>query len=1098
MGADLLELTGPPVLTKANGDTRVMPYPQNEDGMLCYWIDADTNYKPNADGSVRLAGSRYVRAGIQFGYRALGLDDATFLIEWLKDPAPIITPRTKQSTDPSDAEELNFEVRVLSDIPFTWPINTERLSIDVELEEIAASATSAAAQAIVEGSTIPGSFNGTLPKFVLKVDLTLIPLCSTLWDDLASAFGNLRVRDTVGNEIPFELSGNADFLNRSGYIFLTFDLDELSNNTFEIVATTNKAQTLPLPTAANGAHNVHVDRRAWHMEETPPADYTDSGSTQTDLTPDSGIDLVHGAVGLAGNFNPDEFTTEEASGPITFPGEYFLVEAWVQLRATAATNELYAVISIDKSEAGTEPLFVLERTTGNQWRFAVSNDANNSTEALGAGTTLGDWAQVAGAFYDDSGQLKVQLFIDGISISVPNFSGTRAAASGDIAIGARYDGGALTGYLQGIIDQVVLHTGTPVVRPSNLTNWIQARYQNYRPDEEGLLQFEAKTFKQLERGWYSEALSLDYFPLDSPIVKAAAHFGFWEDEIIIAGGGDSGSEVDTVRRYNFRSNTWENAAAMPDAIAGGGFGVIDGVLYVVGGWDGTGETDKTYAFNFQTGSWSTLADYPIVVNGPASAVLDGKLYVVGGTTALSPTVKGYCYDPVADSWTAIADAPAGRVWGAAVGANGRVLYCGGETGGVVQDDTYEYQPDADVWGTKAVMPVTLERQVLVNVGGLVYSFGGRTGTTDSTATTTVYYFDPINVWFTATQTIPTARVFHVAVQPLPGMIFLTNGTDNSATHIGTTEVYFFDDTDCPNTTEVRSAANLEIQWYDENDLDWAPAEYPGQAKWAAAVGWIDGRMYMAGGWEDPGQAETTDFFVYDPIVNRWIQLADVPVDHGSGPYGVIGTDFYVGADLDEEIWRYDTILGLWLTVPDMPAHVVSAQSAVYDGKLYVTNGSVMYVYDPTPKTWTLLATGPEVMVSPTVIAYRDEIYVGSGFPESDNLHRYNPATDSWVTLNNLPEETIGSVFFIWNDILFFMTGNDDALGPAVNNFYEYDHSLDSWAASTIIPTAPATETQNPAPTVYNDRLHFVCGFVDHTPNIVTTSHQVFPFRLQRI
>ena len=71
MAADLLELTGPPKLIKSNGDERIMPYAQNAEGLVAFWTNADSNYVERSDGSVRLAGDRYVRAAFQFGYSSI-------------------------------------------------------------------------------------------------------------------------------------------------------------------------------------------------------------------------------------------------------------------------------------------------------------------------------------------------------------------------------------------------------------------------------------------------------------------------------------------------------------------------------------------------------------------------------------------------------------------------------------------------------------------------------------------------------------------------------------------------------------------------------------------------------------------------------------------------------------------------------------------------------------------------------------------------------------------------------------------------------------------------------------------------------------------
>jgi N-acetylneuraminic acid mutarotase len=489
---------------------------------------------------------------------------------------------------------------------------------------------------------------------------------------------------------------------------------------------------------------------------------------------------------------------------------------------------------------------------------------------------------------------------------------------------------------------------------------------------------------------------------------------------------------------------------------------------------------------------------PQRINGPGSAVLDGKLYICGGlngSTVAEDSV--YRYDPATDTWDTLANMPAARAWGSAVAANGVVYFSGGQLSGVVRDQMYMYRPDLDQWFTMASLPVPLRNHVMINIGGEVYSFGGALNAfdNDNNNTGAIYRYDPLNVWHSTPHTIPTPRAFHGVAEIAQNVVMVFSGQEDDSNYGAPSEVLALAATDCPNTKEVRDPSNLEVQWYDENDSDYAPAVFPGTATFAASPGWIDNRMYIAGGWINTAQDEGTEFHVYDPIVNRWIRLADVPVVHGSGPRGVIGTDFYVGADQSAEIWRYDTIRELWLTVPDMPEHVVGAHSTVYNGQLYVTNCNKMYVYDPDSETWSLKATGPDTLVSPIVVEYRGLIYVFEGFPASTDVYRYNPATDSWETLNDFPVASIGGFAFVWNDILFCSTGKITT--ESQNDFYEYDPDLDAWNASTTISTPPNTESRNPAHTVHNNRLHLVCGVVDN-PEVLQNTHQVFPFTLQRI
>ena len=96
------------------------------------------------------------------------------------------------------------------------------------------------------------------------------------------------------------------------------------------------------------------------------------------------------------------------------------------------------------------------------------------------------------------------------------------------------------------------------------------------------------------------------------------------------------------------------------SLSASGQAVVDGKLYVVGGCTTaacTPMSNDVAAYDPATDTWEQLADYPAAVAFASCGGIDGMVYCTGGNGGAAGTADSYVYDPGADSWTAIPDAP---------------------------------------------------------------------------------------------------------------------------------------------------------------------------------------------------------------------------------------------------------------------------------------------------------------------------------------------------------------------------------------------------------------------------------------------------------
>lgn len=186
--------------------------------------------------------------------------------------------------------------------------------------------------------------------------------------------------------------------------------------------------------------------------------------------------------------------------------------------------------------------------------------------------------------------------------------------------------------------------------------------------------------------------------------------------------------ADTMWRYSFDENVWEELPAMPTARGAHGVAVVDGVLYAIGGRDGPDSLNTVEAYDIEQGAWSTRAPLP----GPGRdhlgvAALDGYVYAVGGRRDGEPEFDDfYRYDPETDGWTKLPPVPF-----ATSGANldvvgGELVISGGEgsENQWVTGRTYAFDPGAGRWRRLPDSPRPMHGHASAGYGNRLYILGG--------------------------------------------------------------------------------------------------------------------------------------------------------------------------------------------------------------------------------------------------------------------------------------------------------------------------------------------------------------------------------------
>ncbi|OGS45145.1 MAG: hypothetical protein A3K76_02290 [Euryarchaeota archaeon RBG_13_57_23] len=135
----------------------------------------------------------------------------------------------------------------------------------------------------------------------------------------------------------------------------------------------------------------------------------------------------------------------------------------------------------------------------------------------------------------------------------------------------------------------------------------------------------------------------------------------------------------------------------------------------------------------------------------------------------------------------------------------------------------------------------------------------------------------------------------------------------------------------------------------------------------------------------------------------------------------------------------------------------NAQAA--DGKLYVIGGfgtmtilDTVQVYDPVADAWTVTAnSAPEQMAwGAAAVGADGMVYCFGGTPYMNSTFRYNPATDSWTYMTDLPIPVRGAVAVTYSSTAIYVIGGADGTLTPVDAVQVYNPVTDTWSSASSL------------------------------------------------
>ena len=239
-----------------------------------------------------------------------------------------------------------------------------------------------------------------------------------------------------------------------------------------------------------------------------------------------------------------------------------------------------------------------------------------------------------------------------------------------------------------------------------------------------------------------------------------------------------------------------------------------------------------------------------------------------------------------------------------------------------------------------------------------------------------------------------------------------------------------------------------VQVYDIANDSWQlgpELPLPNNHGMAAAA---HGKIYLIGGQvadDQDGASAVSTVYELDPAIGTWVEKARMPTARSGGVAVALGGRIYVAGGRvprGNDFAVYDPSTDEWEILPNLPSQRNHITGAEIDGRIHIVGGRLgnglsplksdaHEVYDPSSRTWTTAApmlrgrSGMNgVMAQGCFHVWGGEAPTGMT-PDHDY---YDPRTDTWSSLRDMPIPIHGVVGSAFVDGLIWVTGGGTNVG----------------------------------------------------------------------
>ena len=149
----------------------------------------------------------------------------------------------------------------------------------------------------------------------------------------------------------------------------------------------------------------------------------------------------------------------------------------------------------------------------------------------------------------------------------------------------------------------------------------------------------------------------------------------FDHNLVVAGGSNGESTLNTVEIYEVGNNRWSNIVPMNHYRLGFALVVAGDKLFAIGGRNDRERLSNAEMLNDLKGSWEDVRSMTMPRADFAAVCFDSCIYAIGGTRKSKQSVEKY--DPANDQWTCIRRMYTGRERHAACVLDGKIVVVGG-------------------------------------------------------------------------------------------------------------------------------------------------------------------------------------------------------------------------------------------------------------------------------------------------------------------------------------------------------------------------------------------------------------------------------------
>ena len=282
-----------------------------------------------------------------------------------------------------------------------------------------------------------------------------------------------------------------------------------------------------------------------------------------------------------------------------------------------------------------------------------------------------------------------------------------------------------------------------------------------------------------------------------------------------------------------------------------------------------------------------------------------------------------------------------------------------------------YNPATGIWAVGDSMITPRSTAAAAVLDGKLYVVGG----TDRERRSKPVYdslevYDPATNTWASKQPMPTKR-WGAGAAALNGKLYVFGGAQSSKVFFNIMEIYD------PATNSWSDGPSMPIKLF------------------GPAVTVVNDKIYVAGGLEFTPEENRDDvavFMVFDPALNIWKTLGEMPTGRGQGAAGAINGRIYVaggylGGTTVTGVLESTVPGSIWNNLTPMPTARGEMEAGVIDGKLYIVGGllssggdtAVLEIYAPATNAWQTGSSMPTARAEAASGVINGLFYVVGGY-----------------------------------------------------------------------------------------------------------------------